>query len=365
MRHMLASFLCGAHYEGAQAHEYPGWPVPRTQFDAQIGQRTFDDFLEYAALADELGFDWVSLSEHHYSPLILTPSVATLAGALTQVVKRARLALLGPLATLNNPIRTAEEVAMLDHLSHGRLIVLPLRGTPNEFNSYRPLDAPTTKTMTQEATLLIQKALSEDEPFAWNGEHFQFPVVSVWPGPIQRPFPPMLFSGNSFDSAMFAAQHRLGLCFSFHAPDVVARTVEAYYTEAERVGWQPTPDQIVYRGYVVVADTEEEAKRLEPTLMPPRLVAAITANKQLQIQQGGNASLANGASAVYGVGRVLFVGTPDTVVGQVGAFQASTGVGVLDLIFSGGITPRDAVRRSIDLFGREVLPRIRELAPVA
>ena len=78
MRHMLASFLCGAHYEGAQAHEYPGWPVPRTQFDAQIGQRTFDDFLEYAALADELGFDWVSLSEHHYSPLILTPSVATL-----------------------------------------------------------------------------------------------------------------------------------------------------------------------------------------------------------------------------------------------------------------------------------------------
>src|ERR687896_1794690 len=151
--------MCSTTYEEPEAHNYPGdWPTPPELFDPAIGQRTFDDFLEGAALADELGFDWVSVSEHHFTPLILTPSVAPIAGALSQVVKRARIALLGPLAPPNNPVRTAEEIGMLDHLTHGRLIVLPLRGTLDEFNAYGPIDPARTKGLTQEATQLIQKA---------------------------------------------------------------------------------------------------------------------------------------------------------------------------------------------------------------
>src|SRR5579859_6312145 len=137
---MKASLLCGAHYEGAAAHfEIP--PVAPELCDRAVAQQSFDHFLSYAAQADKLGFDWVSVSEHHYSPLILSGSVAPLAGALTQVVRRANIALLGPLAPMNNPVRTAEEIAILDQLSHGRLIVLPLRGTPNEFNCYAPVEA--------------------------------------------------------------------------------------------------------------------------------------------------------------------------------------------------------------------------------
>src|SRR5579859_3744173 len=106
---MKVSFLCGVHYSGADAQRHAGWPCPPTLFDAELGRRMFDDYLEYAQLADTLGFDWVSVSEHHYSPAILTPSLAALAGALSQVVRRARIALLGPLASINNPIRIAEE----------------------------------------------------------------------------------------------------------------------------------------------------------------------------------------------------------------------------------------------------------------
>jgi alkanesulfonate monooxygenase SsuD/methylene tetrahydromethanopterin reductase-like flavin-dependent oxidoreductase (luciferase family) len=353
---MLASFLCGAHYEGVEAHRHPDWPTPRRFFDPELGQRTFDDFLDFARLADDLGFDWISVSEHHFSPLILTPSVATLAGALTQVVKRAKIALLGPLATLNNPVRVAEEIAMLDQLSHGRTIVLPLRGTPNEFNAYRPLDPLTTKGMTQEATLLIQKALSDSEPFPWEGEYFQFPIVSVWPGPVQRPFPPMFYSGNSPDSAAFAGAHRLGLCFSFHAPEAVARAVAIYRTEADRAGWQPAQDQIVYRNFVVLADTAAEAAALEAEFLPPRLAAMIAANKRLQL--GGD-----GAQPEQ---RLLqFAGTPDVVIDQIRAFHEATGVGVLDLIFTGGHTPPNAIRLGIELFGREVLPHIRAIGVLA
>jgi alkanesulfonate monooxygenase SsuD/methylene tetrahydromethanopterin reductase-like flavin-dependent oxidoreductase (luciferase family) len=310
-------------------------------------------------LADELGFDWVSVSEHHYSPLILVPSVAPLAGALTQIVRRARIALLGPLAAINNPVRIAEEIAILDQLSHGRLIVLPLRGTPAEWQSYAPVDASKTQGITQEATRLIQKALSEPEPFAWAGEHFQFPTVAVWPRPIQRPFPPMYSSGNSIASAVFAAKAHLGVCLSFHRPQVVASTVAAYREQAAQAGWEPAPEQIVYRGFGLVADTEERAAELEAVFLPPPLRFLLDGPAPPPGTPVGNPS--DGAldgPAPFGMGRMLFAGTPDTVVERIRAFHELTGVGVIDLVFSAGQIPADDVRRSIELFGREVLPRI-------
>jgi alkanesulfonate monooxygenase SsuD/methylene tetrahydromethanopterin reductase-like flavin-dependent oxidoreductase (luciferase family) len=117
--------------------------------------------------------------------------------------------------------------------------------------------------LTQEATLLIQRALTEEQPFSWQGEYFSFPTIAVWPRPVQRPFPPMFYSGNSIDSAKFAGAHRLGLCISFLNAATVAETVAVYRAEAAKVGWEPSADQIVYRGFVILADTAEEATRLE------------------------------------------------------------------------------------------------------
>src|SRR3546814_10599102 len=94
---------------------------------------------------------------------MMTPNPAVMAAALTQRVKRAKIALLGPLVPLSNPVRLAEELAMLDAMSGGRLVVLFLRGTPNEHHTY---DTPAEKTrgMTQEGIDLILKAWQEDEP---------------------------------------------------------------------------------------------------------------------------------------------------------------------------------------------------------
>ena len=369
---MKASFMVSTTYLDSAAHNYGGgWPVPPRLFDTSVGQRTYDSFLEWAALADELGFDWVSVSEHHYAPLIITPSTAVIAGALTQVVRRARIALLGPLAPVNNPVRTAEEIAMLDHLSHGRLIVLPLRGTINEFSCYAPIDPAQTKSITQEATRLILKALSESEPFSWEGEHFQFRCVSVWPRPLQQPFPPIYYSGNSSDSALFAAANHLGVCFSFFPPQYVAATLAAYRAAAARAGWEPTPAHLLYRGFIVVADTEAEAAELAANFVPPTMVASIEANKRHQLA-GSQTALtedwARGSSTQpdqgpvgFGLGRLLFAGTPDTIVERIRTFHETTGVGVMDFIFTAGNTPPEAIRRGIELFGREVLPRIRRI----
>jgi alkanesulfonate monooxygenase SsuD/methylene tetrahydromethanopterin reductase-like flavin-dependent oxidoreductase (luciferase family) len=255
---------------------------------------------------------------------------------------------------------------MLDQLSHGRVIVLPLRGTPNEFNAYKALDAATTKGMTQEATLLIQKALTDEEPFRWDGQYFQFPSVSVWPGPVQRPFPPMLFSGNSPDSAAFAGEHRLGLCFSFHTPEIVAKAVGIYRDAAARIGWTPSPDLIVYRAFIVIADTAQRAAELEAGFLPQHRAAAIAANKQLQLVGDGNGAIVpDQGPQGFGLGRLQFAGTPDAVIQQIIDFQATTGVGVLDLIFAGANTPPPVIRHALELFGREVLPNIREVGALA
>ncbi len=357
---MKASLLCGAHYAGASAHR-PG--VLPDACDPHVAQESFERWLGYAAMADELGFDWVSVSEHHYSPLILVPSTGPLAGALTRIVQRARIALLGPLVSINNPVRIAEEIAMLDQLSQGRLIVLLLRGTPSEFKAYEPVDPALTQPKTQAATRLVRKALTDTAPFAWKDEFFDYPNIAIWPRPLQQPLPPMYFSGNSLNSAEFAAQERLGLCISFHRPESVANIVAHYRAEARRCGWEPTSDQIVYRGFGLVADTDTRAGELEPTFLPPHSAFCSmgqwrarrqAAPKRPQTQQGRLAD-----ATPFGMGRMLFAGSPDTVVERLRAFQSLTGVGVVDLVFSSAQIAAADERRSIELFGREVLPRIR------
>src|SRR3546814_7760805 len=107
--------------------------------------------------AEKLGFDWVSVSEHHYAPYQMTPNPMIMASAIIQRTSKVRVALLGPLVPLNNPVRLAEEVAMLDALSGGHMEVLFLRGTPTEHKTY---DTPgdLTKPMTPEGIDIILKA---------------------------------------------------------------------------------------------------------------------------------------------------------------------------------------------------------------
>jgi alkanesulfonate monooxygenase SsuD/methylene tetrahydromethanopterin reductase-like flavin-dependent oxidoreductase (luciferase family) len=283
-----------------------------------------------------------------------------LAGALTQVVRRARIALLGPLAPVNNPVRVAEEIAMLDQLSHGRLIVLPLRGTPNEYNCYSAMTPEKSRAMTQEATLLIQKALSNAEPFAWAGEHFQFPLIAIWPRTIQQPYPPMYYSGNNLESARFAGAQRLGMCTSFLPPPVVAETVAAYRAEAAASGWAPTLDQVVHRNYIVVAETAAQAAAIEANFLPVHRRKILADNMKANRGATDAAALAEWAAQLER-GQLLLAGTPDVIVERIEAFHQETGVGVLDLIFAGGLSAPSVVRRSIELFGQEVLPRIRHI----
>ena len=355
---MQASFFCTNSYLSPEAFKHRGWPTPPALFRSEVGQQSLGLALAQAKLADELGFDWVSCSEHHYTPLLQTPNAAVFAAALSQVVGRAKIAVLGPLVSMNNPVRIAEEIAMLDQLSGGRLVILFLRGTPNEFLAYGT-NPDETRARTQEASLLITRALTEPQPFGWEGRYYRFRTVSVWPGAVQQPHPPLYYSGNSLESASFAAAHRLGLGVSFYPGHITAQMTGHYKQECAEHGWQPTPEQLLYRCFGAVAEDDAGAAELESRFFSGDGAANLFRGRgaaippPTQVQPG------------FGLGELRFCGSPDTVVRQITDFHETTGVGVLDIGFGGAGISLEEAERSMRLFATEVLPRVRHLGVTA
>src|SRR5271155_5421126 len=237
------------------------WPVPPGAYDPDAGAQAYQGMVDRVQYVEELGFDWVSLSEHHYSPRILTPNTAVSAAYIAARSKKIKIAVLGPIVSQSNPVQVAEELAMLDTLSQGRLIVGMLRGTTNEYLTF-DLNPAEARERTTEGMELILKAWTEPQPFGWQGRHFQFRTVSVWPRPTQQPHPPTYALGSSRESCEFAARHRLGLGVSYAPFEVVAKSTRYYREECARYGWEPPPEQMLYRANILIGETDAEAQEL-------------------------------------------------------------------------------------------------------
>src|SRR5207249_4151965 len=182
-----------------ESHE---WPFPNRYFDPEKASALYKTYVESMIHAESCGFDWVGCNEHHFSPYGLMANCNLIGAALVYPTSKIRIAMMGNLVPLNNPIRIAEEYAMLDCMSGGRLIAGLMRGIPHEYIAYNiPPDASWSRQ--REAIALILKAWTEPEPFGWEGEHFQFRQVSIWPRPLQKPHPPLVVSASSLESARF------------------------------------------------------------------------------------------------------------------------------------------------------------------
>jgi alkanesulfonate monooxygenase SsuD/methylene tetrahydromethanopterin reductase-like flavin-dependent oxidoreductase (luciferase family) len=341
---MKFSFLAMNDYNGAA----PGmevWPVASKYCKRDVVEQSYKSTIALVEHAERIGFDWISVSEHHYAPYMMLPNPLVMAAALTQVVKKAKIALLGPLIPLNNPVRIAEEIAMLDVLSGGRMVSLFLRGTPNEHNTYST-PKEDTRGMTQEGIDLILKAWNEDEPFAWHGKHYNFDNISIWPKGVQAPHCPVYGSGNSDESVSFAAKRKMGIAFSFAAPETVKKWVDLYKVRCAEAGWTPTPDHVIYRGISYVASTDEQAEADVIAYMGAKAQAAA----KLQSQTMGGPTEAPLISKPY------FVGGVESIIEKF-KILADCGVGVVDMNFPiGSFDQREA---SMALFAQQVMPVAR------
>src|SRR5215469_10337186 len=165
---MKAALFCTSRYIGPAPDGV--WPLPGKYCDAELATRSMEVTLEQFRLADEFGFDWVTVAEHHYAALSMTPNPMIFAGALSQIVKRAKIAVLGPTLPILNPVRVAEEFAMLDTMTGGRIIAGLMRGTPNEYVTYN-FNPSESRARFAEALHLICRAWTETRPFGWLGRY--------------------------------------------------------------------------------------------------------------------------------------------------------------------------------------------------
>ena len=180
----------------AQTHDTAWVVCENALYDAERGHEVYNRYLDELELADQLGFDGVCVNEHHQNAYGLMPSPNIMAACLARRTTRAKLVILGNVLTLyDHPLRVAEEIAMLDVISGGRVVSGQVVGTGNEFFSYN-VNPTYARERFYEAHELIVKAWTEPGPFPWEGTHYRFRYVNVWPRPFQQPHPPIWIPGS-------------------------------------------------------------------------------------------------------------------------------------------------------------------------
>ena len=354
------------------------WPVSNKEFEPERGRQLYADYIDCMAYAEQCGFDGIGCNEHHFSPYGLMSNPNLIAASLIQKTKRIKIAVLGCLVPLLNPIRVAEEFAMLDVISGGRLIAGFMRGIPHEYVAYNVPPSESFGRML-EASELIRKAWSQPQPFGWEGKYYQFRAISIWPRPVQQPGPRVLMSGSTPESARFAAQNhaKLGIV-RLTDLESVRDCIKVYKEAAEEAGWMPEPDDILIGQYTSIAETEAEAKKnLEGGIdyFLNVLNGGIRTAAQLVLQKtryytkptaiertAQRVAVLKGMSIEERVDKGLVLcGTPDQVVKQIKNLHRELGMGVINVVMKVGNVPNDAIHRGMTLFKNHVVEHVRDL----
>lgn len=347
---------------------------PNSLYDPQRGCELYREYLNTLAWAEELGFDGVCVNEHHQNAYGLMPSPNLMAAALTQLTKRIRIAVIGDALPLYNPpLRVAEEYAMLDVMSGGRLIAGMVVGSGPEYFSYQ-VNPTYARERFREALELIIQAWTKPGPFLWNSKHYFFRHVNIWPRPLQQPHPPIWIPGiGSLETIELVAEKRfayMGLPY-FHI-DTNKRVFDRFREVCGKYGYEARPEQMGWGVAVYVAETDRQAyEEFWPHfkyfvhnclkgigLVPPGYTSEKSAQAILS-QRGAFLSPEHSWQDIE-EGYYAIVGSPETVREKLWHCVNYLGVGVLMLGFQAGSLPHSLARQSLSLFAREVLPYLKQ-----
>jgi alkanesulfonate monooxygenase SsuD/methylene tetrahydromethanopterin reductase-like flavin-dependent oxidoreductase (luciferase family) len=229
--------------------------------------RTLDERMALLRAAEDAGFRGYHLTEHHATPLSLAPSPTPFLAAAARETKRLRLGTLLYLLPLHNPLRLIEELAMLDHLSHGRLDVgLGTGVSPHEFAAFNA-DFAEARERFEEVFAIVWKGLTE-ERLEHRGKHYRFDGLKMVLRPLQRPHPPLWYGLRSDYGHPLAA--RYGMNVVSLGPDErvqrsIARFRAAWDEEAHvraKTALRHDEPLIGAMRAVVVAESDDEARRI-------------------------------------------------------------------------------------------------------
>jgi alkanesulfonate monooxygenase SsuD/methylene tetrahydromethanopterin reductase-like flavin-dependent oxidoreductase (luciferase family) len=348
-------------------------------FDPAEGGRLYNERLDEYMLVEEMGFDGIMLNEHHTAPFCMSPRVNLFAAILARITKRVNIVLLGnPLPIWDNPVHLAEELAIIDMISGGRLVPGFVRGGGVE-NIQANANPMFNRERFEEAHDLVIKAWTQPGPFRWEGKHYEYRVVNPWATPLQKPHPRVWIPGvASKETVVWSAEHRypyIGLNTNF---DVSQKIKDIYVEAARGVGYEPGPENFGQLLQCHVADTEEEAERNAREFMWMRgeftgLAHPVwgspsgygsKSNRKSLIEIAGGKRPMNVAPPLHQrrLERTFVWGTPDSVVSQLKTVIENNRVGILALWGNDGKLDHAISKRCITLMGKEVVPAIRDYA---
>jgi alkanesulfonate monooxygenase SsuD/methylene tetrahydromethanopterin reductase-like flavin-dependent oxidoreductase (luciferase family) len=357
--------------------------IPPALYDPELGNGAYHDFLDELEYAASLGFDGICLNEHHSNAYGLDPSPNVMAATLARRTKGVGLIILGnSIALYNPPVRVAEEMAMLDVLSGGRVVAgFPLGTAMDTAYAYGQTPA-TLREKYHEAHDLIVKAWTEPEPFIWNGKYNQLRYVNIWPRPLQKPHPPVWIPGGSSPETWqwvcdtdYLYAH---LSLSGHIRS--KKTIDSYYALVDAAGKEHNPYRVGMTQAVFVADNESQAEEIyaeavayfyekcfhiyrgftdAPGYRSEQAIASGLASQGFARENSGLQTPLTWKDRVA-QGAVV-AGSPSQVTEQLREVCKDLGVGHLMCLLQLGNLGRDATMRNVKLFGEQVLPNLRDV----
>jgi alkanesulfonate monooxygenase SsuD/methylene tetrahydromethanopterin reductase-like flavin-dependent oxidoreductase (luciferase family) len=349
--------------------------LPNSLYDPKHGHTLYNRFLDELVLADELGFDGVCVNEHHQNAYGTMPSPNLMGSILARQTKRCKIAVIGnALPLYNPPTRVAEEFAMIDVISGGRLIAgLVVGGGPEYYSfSINPTNA---RAMYTEALDLVVRAWTEPGPFEHYGEFWKLKYVNPWPRPLQTPHPPIWIPGaGSKETIEFVAQRRyayMGIPY-FHV-EFFQKNFDMFRECCQKNGYEADPEQLGWLCPIYVAESDAQAweeyekhfmffanKLLKGlVVLPPGYTSA---RSVIGIHQALNKFLINiKTRKEIEDGAYAIVGSPATVRDKLTHYIKKLGVGNLLGLFQIGTLPAELTKKNLTIFAQEVMPALQKL----
>ncbi|MDE0653267.1 MAG: LLM class flavin-dependent oxidoreductase [bacterium] len=353
--------------------------LSNSNYDPTIGTGLYNRYLDELEYAEQLGFDGICVNEHHQNAYGTMPSPNLMAAALVRRTEKLQIAIVGNgLPLRDHPLRVAEEVAMLDVISGGRIISGFVRGIGDEYFSMS-IDPSTSRERYSEAHDLIIKAWTTEGPFRWIGKHYRLNYVNVWPRPLQQPHPPIWIPAFGSTETMSWAAERHYTYLSVFAPSkLLKRWFDGYRAGANAAGYEAPRDKIGILLPIYVAETDKEAhdqgrqyvtwlyhkglKHKFEHLFPPGYMTDHSWGRFLQSGLGAYSDVSYEDLVKQGY---AVVGSPATVRERLAELAEELGFGLVNALLHIGDMPHDHTIRNMELFAREVMPHFRAQSAAA
>jgi alkanesulfonate monooxygenase SsuD/methylene tetrahydromethanopterin reductase-like flavin-dependent oxidoreductase (luciferase family) len=358
--------------------------ISNSHYNPAVGAQLYNRYLDEKVYAEEMGFDGLMLNEHHSTPFCMQGVTNVGASILARITKKAKIIILGNVLPIwDDPLWLAEQLAMIDMISNGRLVSGFVRGGGRE--SFAHNSPPHyNRERFEEAHDFIIKAWTDDGPFRWEGKHYQYRYVNPWARPLQKPHPQIWIpSSVSVETVKWTAEHRYPLVLLATKLEPTKDAFQLYHDTAKEVGYESGTQNVSYLWKVHVDETEEKAEEVGRKYLSGVSNPFLAGNEGMInpaiMNLPGHTSRTSrrlaaasfGPRGRFGTNRrpfeeqvadhTIITGTPKTVLPKIRHVLEYLRPGSIFFWDGDGSMSHEDSMRSLRLMGEEVIPAVREM----